>query len=230
MTRPGLLVLPVAAMTLIVLASNVLVQFPVQGHLGSLALGDVLTWGAFTYPFAFLVTDLNNRLFGPRIARRVVYLGFALAIASSIIVPPLLFHFGLLEFATAGDRLARIAMASGCAFLAAQLLDIAVFNRLRQRSWWKAPAASSVAGSVLDTTVFFSVAFAPAFVILGANDEFALQAAPLFGVLATEAPRWISWALGDFTVKLLIAVFGLVPYRLIVNAVLPFRDAPRIAL
>jgi len=230
MTRPGLLVLPVAAMTLIVLASNVLVQFPVQGQVGTLALGDVLTWGAFTYPFAFLVTDLNNRLFGPRVARRIVYLGFALAIVSSLIVPPLLFRAGLLEFAATGERLARIAAASGFAFLAAQLLDITVFNRLRQGSWWKAPAASSLAGSMLDTAIFFTVAFAPFLAVFGPSDDFALQTAPLLGVFAAEAPRWISWALGDFTVKLAIAIFGLVPYRVIVNAVLPYRDAPRIVV
>lgn len=215
--------LPLAAMTLIVLASNILVQFPVSGNIGTLALGDILTWGAFTYPFAFLVTDLTNRRFGPRVARRIVYAGFAVAILASIVAPPLLFSYGLLEYPTAGDRLVRIALASGAAFLMAQLLDIAVFNRLRQQNWWKAPAFASIAGSVIDTLSFFSLAFAPAFLLLGPTDAFSLEPAPLLGVFAVEAPRWISWALGDLTVKLLIAAFALVPYRIIMQRFMPYR-------
>lgn len=216
--------LPVLAMTAIVLAANVAVQFPLNGELGPLVLADVLTWGAFVYPFAFVATDINNRLFGSRMARRVVYLGFVLAILSSILVPPLLYAAGLMPFELSGARLARVAMASGLAFLTAQLLDILVFNRLRQKSWWKAPFAAGVAGSVLDTALFFSLAFAPIFWLLGPSEPFALEAAPLFGLLGTEAPRWVSWALGDFVVKLAIALFGLVPYRLIVGAFIPFRD------
>ncbi|MEX6506389.1 queuosine precursor transporter [Jiella sp. M17.18] len=215
--------LPVAAMALIVLASNVLVQYPVFGQVGGLQLADVLTWGAFTYPFAFLVTDLTNRRFGPRIARRVVFAGFVTAVLASLVAPPLLFDLGLLQFPTSGDRLFRIAVASGAAFLMAQLLDIAVFNRLRQESWWRAPAASSLSGSVIDTLTFFSVAFAPLFVFVGPNDDFALQSARLFGVYAVEAPRWISWAMGDFSVKLMIAVFALVPYRIIMQQFMPYR-------
>jgi uncharacterized integral membrane protein (TIGR00697 family) len=205
----------VAAMALVVVASNVLVQFPVDGHVGSLALADILTWGAFTYPFAFLVTDLANRRYGPSVARRIVFVGFMLAVACSIVVPPLLFQYGLIEFETAADRLVRIAIASGAAFLAAQLLDVTVFNWLRQRSWWRAPVFGSLAGSVLDTAVFFSVAFSAAFVFVGPSDAFALENAPLLGFLPAEAARWISWAIGDLTVKLLIAVFALIPYRLI---------------
>ena len=105
----------VAAMAIVVAASNVLVQFPVQGTLGSLALADILTWGAFTYPFAFLVTDLANRRHGPAVARRVVLAGFAVAIACSIVFPPLLFRLGLIEFETTAGRLVRIAVASGAA-------------------------------------------------------------------------------------------------------------------
>ena len=116
-------------------------------------------------------------------------------------------------------------MASGAAFLAAQLLDIAVFNRLRQESWWRAPVASSLCGSVLDTLVFFSVAFAPLFVFVGPNDGFALESARLFGVLGVDAPRWISWAMGDFSVKLLIAAVALVPYRIIMQWVMPMPVA-----
>ena len=215
--------LPLAAMTLIVLASNILVQFPLSGHIGTLALGDILTWGAFTYPFAFLVTDLTNRRFGPAVARRIVYAGFAVAILASIVAPPLLFRLGLLEYPTAGDRLVRIALASGVAFLVAQLLDIAVFNRLRVQSWWRAPAFASVAGSVIDTLTFFSLAFAPVFFLLGPSDAFSLEPAPLLGMFATEVPRWISWAMGDFIVKLAIAVLALVPYRIIMQRFMPYR-------
>ena len=205
----------VAAMALVVVASNILVQFPVQGHLGSLALADVLTWGAFTYPVSFLVTDLANRRHGPSVARRVVLVGFAVAVACSIIVPPLLFRIGLVEFAAAADRLVRIATASGAAFLCAQLLDITVFNWLRRASWWRAPIVGTLCGSVVDTAVFFTIAFAAAFAFIGPDDGFALESSPLLGVLSVEAPRWVSWALGDLGVKLLIAVVALIPYRLI---------------
>lgn len=205
----------VAAMALVVVASNILVQFPVDGEVAGLSLADVLTWGAFTYPFAFLVTDLANRRYGPAVARRIVFVGFMTAVACSIVMPPLLFRLGLIEFDTAAARLVRIACASGAAFLTAQLLDVTVFNRLRRQSWWRAPIFGTLAGSVVDTMVFFSVAFAPAFVLLGPDDGFALDAAPLMGVLGAETARWVSWALGDLIVKLAIAVFALIPYRLI---------------
>lgn len=220
----GRYVLPVIAMTIIVLVSNIAVQFPFQGEIGTFQLGDLLTWGAFVYPFAFIVTDLNNRIYGPGMARRVVYLGFALAVLSSIVFPPILYDLGLVAFETQTGRLVRIALASGSAFLVAQLLDILVFNRLRRLSWWKAPMASGIAGTILDTLVFFSLAFAPAFVFLGPNEPFGLESAPLLGLFALEAPRWVSWALGDFCVKLLVALFGLVPYRIVLNAVLPYRE------
>ncbi|MBL8583694.1 MAG: queuosine precursor transporter [Rhizobiaceae bacterium] len=202
-------------MAIVVVASNVLVQFPVDGQIGRLALSDVLTWGAFTYPFAFLVTDLANRRHGPVPARRIVFVGFMLAVACSILVPPLLFSTGVIAYETAADRLVRIACASGAAFLTAQLLDVTVFNRLRRQSWWRAPVFGSLAGSVFDTAIFFTVAFSASFAFVGPDDAFALEAAPLFGLLPMEAPRWISWALGDLTVKLAIAVFALIPYRLI---------------
>lgn len=204
------------AMALVVLASNILVQFPVSGTLGGLNLADILTWGAFTYPFAFLVTDLANRREGPAFARRVVFVGFMLAVLSSIIMPPLLFKAGLLEFETTATRLARIAAASGAAFLTAQLLDVTVFNWLRRQSWWRAPIFGTLAGSVVDTAIFFSIAFSAAFTFVGPSDAFALETAPLFGVLQSQAPRWASWAMGDLGVKLAIAVFALIPYRLIV--------------
>ena len=216
--------IPVAAMTLIVLASNVAVQFPMFVNVGGVQFADVLTWGAFVYPFAFLVTDLTNRLLGPRIARRAVYAGFAMAVVCSIAVPPLLFDLGLVGYAGAAGRLFRVAVASGVAFLVAQLLDIAIFNRLRRDRWWRAPAASSISGSVTDTVVFFSVAFAPLFVVIGPSDSFALETVPLLAGLAPgDAPRWISWAIGDFSVKLAIAVFALIPYRIVIQQVLPAR-------
>jgi uncharacterized integral membrane protein (TIGR00697 family) len=202
-------------MAIVVVASNVLVQFPVAGHLGQVALADILTWGAFTYPVAFLVTDLANRRYGPATARRVVFVGFMTAVATTIVFPPLLYRAGLIPFETEAGRLARIAVASGSAFLVGQLLDVTLFNWLRRQSWWRAPVIGSIAGSVIDTLIFFSIAFAPFFVFVGPNDAFSLETAPLMGTLATDAPRWISWALGDLSVKLLIAVFALIPYRII---------------
>lgn len=207
----------IAAMALIVLVSNILVQFPVQGMVGGVALADLLTWGAFTYPFAFLVTDLANRAHGPAFARRVVFAGFGIAVASSIVLPPLLKAAGMVEFAPALERLPRIALASGIAFLAGQLLDVTVFNALRRASWWRAPVLASAAGSVVDTAVFFSLAFAAAFALLGPGDAFASGLAPFFGVAAFEAPRWVSWAAGDLAVKLAIAAVALVPYRLMMD-------------
>ncbi len=184
------------AMVAVVAASNYLVQFPVQLSFGRLDFADLLTWGAFTYPAAFLVTDLTNRKFGPQKARAVVLAGFVLAVLLSIwLATP------------------RIAIASGSAFLVAQLLDVTIFNALRRGLWWRAPLVSSVLGSLIDTLVFFSLAFAPGFVMLGANDAFALAPAPILGVFAMEAPRWMSWALGDLGVKLLIALAMLAPYR-----------------
>lgn len=205
----------VAAMALVVVASNVLVQFPMQGSIGTLSLADILTWGAFTYPFSFLVTDLANRRYGPAVARRIVFVGFMTAVICSILVPPLLFKAGLIEFDTAAARLARIACASGAAFLTAQLLDVTVFNWLRRQSWWRAPIFGTLVGSVFDTLVFFSIAFASAFAFLGPDDAFALESAPLLGMLPVETIRWLSWAVGDLSVKLAIAVFALIPYRLI---------------
>ncbi len=204
--RPGLrdLVIPVLAMTAVVVASNILVQYPVQGQVGPLVLADLLTWGAFTYPVAFLVTDLTNRYYGPFIARLVVVAGFAAAVVvSAALASP------------------RIAAASGAAFLCGQILDVTVFNRLRRLAWWWAPLTASLVGSVLDTVLFFTLAFAPFAVFLGANDDFAIAAAPLLGVLSPEVPRFMSWALGDLSVKILAALVLLVPYRVVLGLLLP---------
>ena len=197
-------------MTLVVVASNVLVQFPVQGMLGAINLGDLLTWGAFTYPFAFLVTDLTNRQYGPRNARIVVICGFVVGIALSWYLSQ-----------------PRIAIASGLAFLLGQMLDISVFNRLRRQSWWQAPLAGSMLGSILDTVLFFSFAFAPAFSVFGPNDDFAIGIAPVLGVMTAEAPRWISWALGDLAVKVLFALVLLMPYGALMSTLKPMPDTAK---
>ncbi len=195
-------------MAAVVVASNVLVQYPVQYTLGPLILEDLLTWGAFTYPIAFLITDLSNRTFGPAKARIVVIIGFILAVGISIYAAT-----------------PRIAVASGSAFLVAQLLDVEIFHRLRHAHWWHAPLISSVLGSVLDTVLFFSLAFAASFALLGANALFAIEEAPFLGLFAAEVPRWMSWAIGDLAVKLLVALALLAPYRIIIPFFQPLRPA-----
>ena len=124
----------IAAMGVVVLSSNILVQY---------AINDWLTWGAITYPFAFLVSELVNRSFGPQQARRVAWVGFAVAVAASLVLAP-----------------PRIALASGAAFIASQWLDIGVFHRLRSGLWWRAPLVATVAAAVRDTAVFWGSAFA----------------------------------------------------------------------
>lgn len=156
------------AMGLVVLVSNIAVGYPIN---------DWLTWGGLTYPLAFLVTDLTNRILGAAPARRVVYVGFAVGVVLSIVFADL-----------------RIALASGSAFLLAQLLDIWIFDRLRRQSWWKAPIVSSLIASALDTTVFFSAAFA-----------------------FTDLP-WVTWAFGDYAAKLAMAAVFLAPFRAVLAA------------
>jgi uncharacterized PurR-regulated membrane protein YhhQ (DUF165 family) len=199
-------------MTLIVVASNFLVQFPLEGTLAGINLADLLTFGAFTYPVAFLVTDLTNRQFGPTAARKVVFVGFIAGVILSVLLAT-----------------PRIAVASGSAFLVGQLLDITVFNRLRRQSWWKAPLMGSVIGSVLDTVIFFSLSFAPVFGFIGPNDDFAIAAAPILGVMSAEAPRWISWAIADFSVKMLIGVVMLLPYGALMSVLRPMPQLERTA-
>jgi uncharacterized PurR-regulated membrane protein YhhQ (DUF165 family) len=196
-------VLPfVAAMAAVVVASNFLVQFPFA-HFG---LQDLLTWGAFTYPLAFLVNDLTNRRYGPSAARKVVYVGFAIAVVLSI------------WFATP-----RIAVASGAAFLIAQLLDVFVFDRLREKLWWIAPLAGSVLGSIIDTVLFFSIAFSDRFAYLDTRfgTEDGSLGFPVPFVFGGEVPLWVSLALGDFCLKLLLSVLMLVPYGALLSIVRP---------
>ena len=202
----------VLLMTAVVVASNVLVQYPLSGELFGIALGDLLTYGAFTYPVAFLITDLTNRQFGPGVARRVVAAGFLVAVVFSFAVST-----------------PRIAIASGSAFLAGQLLDISVFNRLRRQSWWRAPLIASLIGSVLDTVIFFSFAFAPAFSAFGPNDAFAIEWAPVLGIFTSEAPRWISWAIGDFSVKVMVGIVMLLPYGALMSKLKPMPGIEKTA-
>jgi hypothetical protein len=208
MLKTRYLTIYVALMTVVVVASNFLVQFPLNGEIAGIQLGDILTWGAFTYPVAFLVTDLTNRQFGPTTARKVVFAGFVVGIA--------------LSFFTS---VPRIAIASGSAYLAGQFLDIALFNRLRRQAWWRAPLVGSLIGSLLDTVMFFSLSFAAVFVFLGPNTPFALEQAPILGIFATEAPRWISWAIGDFSVKLIVGLVMLLPYGALMNVLKPMQPA-----
>ena len=154
---------PVLAMMLVVVASNWLVQYPINAW---------LTWGACVYPVAFLVNDLTNRAVGMAAARRVAWAGFAIAVVVSAMVAPW-----------------RIAVASGTAFIVSQLADVRVFNRWRSRTWWKAPLIGSAVASVIDTVIFFSLAF------------------------AGTALDWWLLAIGDLGIKLLMAVVLLGPYR-----------------
>ncbi len=200
MSRP--MILGILAMAAIVVASNILVQF---------LFGNWLTWGAFTYPLAFLVTDVMNRLYGVSAARRVVLIGFVVGLICSFIGTQIMGEFGPLVTL-------RIAIGSGLAFLTAQLLDVAVFNRLREGSWWKAPLASSVIGAAVDTALFFSIAFSGAltFIAPSVDVSWASEMLPILG-MGPVAPLWVSLAVADFGVKLALALIALVPFRLIVG-------------
>lgn len=202
--------LAIIAMAVVVTASNFLVQFPLDAQLGAIDLAEILTWGAFTYPLAFLVNDLTNRHFGPRAARGVVLVGFAIAVVMSIFLAS-----------------PRIAIASGVAFLTAQLLDVSIFDRLRAAKWWKAPLVSSTMGSVIDTILFFGIAFAATFAFLdtglGREDASLAFGVPLLSV-GPEVPLWVSLALGDFIVKMVVALALLAPYK-VLRAIIPDRSA-----
>ncbi len=142
-------------MATIVVASNILVQF---------LFGQWLTWGAFTYPFAFLVTDLMNRIYGAQAARKVVFAGFVVGLVCSLIGTQIVGEFGPLVTL-------RIALGSGLAFLLAQLLDVSIFSALREGRWWRAPLVSTLVGSLVDTALFFSVAFSAALVWLEPSND-----------------------------------------------------------
>ena len=194
-----------AAMTLVVLASNILVQHPFT----PMGLSDYLTWGAFTYPFSFLVTDLSNRRFGTGGARRVVYAGFVLAVILSIVLAT-----------------PRIAIASGTAFLAAQLLDIRIFAGLRHKAWWLPPFVSSVISSALDTGIFFAIAF-----YCGALPGFHATISDALGAAGISdqciALPWVSLALADYGVKLALAAIAIAPYGAVLRIMRPITARPR---
>jgi len=200
MTRahlPGIL-----AMATIVVASNILVQF---------LFGQWLTWGAFTYPLAFLITDVMNRVYGKAPARKVVFFGFVVGVICSLIGTQIMGEFGPLVTL-------RIAVGSGLAFLTAQMLDISIFSALRNGAWWRAPLASTLVGSVVDTAIFFSVAFSAALVWIepGNDVSWATETLPLMG-LGPMVPLWVSLACADWMVKLTLALIALVPFRIIVG-------------
>ncbi len=193
-------------MAAVVVASNILVQ-----HL----FGSWLTWGAFTYPFAFLVTDLMNRLYGREAAQKVVLAGFAVGVACSLVGSQIEGEFGPLVSL-------RVAIGSGVAFLVAQLVDVAIFARLRAGVWWRAPLVSSFVGSGLDTALFFAIAFSASFSFIapGVDVAWANEALPLLGV-GPVVPLWVSLAVADFGVKLALALVALVPFRVVLGRMLP---------
>ncbi len=202
MTRtylPGII-----AMAVIVTASNILVQF---------LFGNWLTWGAFTYPLAFLVNDVMNRVYGPSAARRVVWVGFAVGVACSLIGTQIIGEFGPLVTL-------RIALGSGIAFLTAQMLNVFIFDRLREGRWWRAPLGSTLIGSAVDTALFFSIAFSAtlSFIAPGDDVSWAGEILPMLGV-GPEVPLWVSLAVADWGVKLALALVALVPFRLIVQRI-----------
>ena len=172
-------------MGVIVLASNYLVQFPVNYY----GLNEILTYGAFSYPIAFLITDLANRSYGKLVARKIVYIGFAIGISFT-----LLFSTNFTDLISL-----RIAIGSGTAFLIAQILDVQIFDKLRKRDWFIAPLTSSLIGSTVDTFLFFSISF-----------------------YATGVP-WVTLALGDLIVKILVALIMLIPFRFLLKTFKPLK-------
>ena len=173
-----LLLLPVL-MGVVVLSSNYLVQFPIKYY----GLEEILTYGAFTYPIAFLITDLANRSYGKLVARKIVYTGFIIGIS-----------FTLFFSTNFSDLISvRIAIGSGTAFIVAQLLDVQIFDKLREKEWFVAPLTSSFIGSVVDTFLFFSISF--------------------YGT----GIAWVTLSIGDLAVKIFVALLMLIPFRLLLG-------------
>ena len=168
-------------MGLIVVASNYLVQFPIQ-YFG---LSEILTYAAFSYPITFLITDLANRAYGKIVARKIVYIGFFIGV-----ILTLFFSTNFSDIISI-----RIAIGSGTAFFIAQNLDIKIFDMLRSKTWYVAPLTSSIFGSIVDTFLFFSIAF-----------------------YATGI-SWISLAFGDLAVKFFMALSMLIPFRLLLSSI-----------
>ena len=197
--------LAVLSMAAIVILSNILVHF---------LLGEWLTYAAFTYPFAFLITDLSNRLYGSKVARLIVLIGFFTGILGSLIGTQIYGEFGPLVTL-------RVAIASGAAFLLSQLLDIKLFYLFFSKTqWWRAPLFSSIIGGSIDTLLFFSVAFDSNFSFLEPSNDvsWANTTSPLLG-WGPEVPFWLSLSVADFIIKLGIVFVSLVPFRLILNKV-----------
>ena len=168
-------------MGVVVVVSNYLVQFPVQ----LMGLNEILTYGAFSYPVTFLITDLANRAYGKAVAKKVVYVGFVIGILLTLFVST---NFE--------DIISiRIAIGSATAFVIAQNLDVSIFDKLRNKVWYIAPITSSFFGSILDTFLFFSISF-----------------------YGTTVP-WLSLAVGDLVVKLLVAIIMLIPFRIFLNKI-----------
>ena len=173
-----LLLLPVL-MGVVVLSSNYLVQFPIKYY----GLEEILTYGAFTYPIAFLITDLANRSYGKLVARKIVYIGFIIGIS-----------FTLFFTTNFSDLISvRIAIGSGTAFIVSQLLDVQIFDKLREKEWFVAPLTSSFIGSVVDTFLFFSISF-----------------------YGTGVP-WVTLSVGDLAVKIFVTLLMLIPFRLLLG-------------
>ena len=191
--QKNLFILLLAIMGLVIISSNYLVQFPVNNF----GLENILTYGAFTYPISFLVTDVANRAFGKFIAKKVVYFGFLIGVSLTLLVST---NFS--------DIISiRIAFGSGIAFLTAQLIDINIFDRLRKnKSWYIAPLISSTIGSVIDTFLFFMISF-----------------------YGTQTP-WFTLSLGDLSVKLLIALLMLIPFRVLIMYVKEFTNEKKFGL
>ena len=174
-----LLLLLSVLMGVVVLSSNYLVQFPIKYY----NLEEILTYGAFTYPIAFLITDLANRSYGKLVAKKIVYIGFIIGIA-----------FTLFFSTNFSDLISvRIAIGSGTAFIIAQLLDVKIFDQLRNKKWFVAPLTSSFIGSIVDTFLFFSISF-----------------------YGTGIP-WITLSFGDLVIKILVTLIMLIPFRLLLS-------------
>ena len=195
------LIAGIIAMAAIVVASNILVQH---------TFGTYLTYGAFTYPLSFLVNDIINRLAGVKAARRVVLAGFVVGLVCSFIGTQLHNEYGPLVTL-------RVALGSGTAFLVGQLLDVTIFDRLRRAEWWRAPLVSTLMGSTIDSVIFFTIAFDASLTFLEpwSDVSWAAVQGPLLGS-GPVVPLWVSLAVADWCVKFGIALFGLLPFRLIV--------------
>ena len=178
-----------SSMAVVVVLSNYLVQFPIRYF----NLEEILTYGAFSYPIAFLITDLSNRRYGKKIARKIVYLGFIISLLLT-----LLFSTNFIDLISI-----RIAIGSATAFLVAQLIDILVFDKLRQKKWFIAPLTSSLIGSTVDTFLFFSIAF--------------------YGT----GLNWITLSIGDLSVKIFVALIMLIPFRFLIFYIQEVSDTKK---